>query len=157
MWKATDDRPRGLVWGLSERLEYTDFAEDTNLVLHSQKDTQEKTDTVGNTTETVILNIHPTKTMLTKLNTGSTRKTNRERGKVLEEASDVEYLGSFFSEDSYIKRRNLHEDQRGSTSLQQTHQHLEIHFSPHQDNTENIQIQRPFSTTVYDIEPTQSF
>ena len=46
MRRATADRPRGLVWGLTARLEDCDFADDIALLSHTQKDIQEKTNRV---------------------------------------------------------------------------------------------------------------
>ena len=46
MRKATGDRTRGLVWGLTARLEDCDFADDIALLSHTQKDIQEKTSRV---------------------------------------------------------------------------------------------------------------
>ena len=62
MRRATEDLARGLVWGLTDRLEDCKFADDITLLSHTQKDIQEKTDRVDQTAKTVGLKIHPEKT-----------------------------------------------------------------------------------------------
>lgn len=42
MRRATADKPRGLVWGLTAHLEDCDFADDIALLSHSQTDIQDK-------------------------------------------------------------------------------------------------------------------
>ncbi|KAI0222037.1 hypothetical protein LSAT2_026714, partial [Lamellibrachia satsuma] len=75
-----------------------------------------------------------------------TNKIHRTKTKLMKLKTYSIYLGSLISAEKTLKR-NLHKDRHGSTSLQQTHQHLEIHYVPPQDRTDEIQIQRPFSST----------
>ena len=51
-------RPRGLVWGLLERLEDSGFADDIGLLSHAHKDTQETTDRVGKNARSVRHKMH---------------------------------------------------------------------------------------------------
>ena len=45
MRKTTEDQQRGLIWGLTDRLEDNDFAGDIALLSHTQKDMRDKTET----------------------------------------------------------------------------------------------------------------
>ena len=92
MRRATSDRPRGLAWGLVERLEDSDFEDDIGLLSQSHKDIQEKTDLVDRTARTVGLKIHPAKTKLKKVKSIS-RKPVTVREKELEEAQDRKRVG----------------------------------------------------------------
>ena len=103
MRRATADRPRGLVWGLTARLEDCDFADDIALLSHTQKDIQEKTNRVDQIARSVGLKIHPNKTKIMKLKNRSATKTSI-RGADLEEVQDFKYLGSYISADSDIER-----------------------------------------------------
>ena len=102
--KATSVRARGLLWGLTVRLENCDFADDFALLSHTQKDIQEKTTRVDEIASSVELKIHPDKTKIMKAKNKSTQKID-VRGTALEE---VEYflkcLGSYISADSNIKK-----------------------------------------------------
>ena len=75
MRKATGDRTRGLVWGLTARLEDCDFADDIALLSHTQKDIQEKTSRVDEVASSVGLKIHPDKTKIMKANSRSVSRT----------------------------------------------------------------------------------
>ena len=91
------------VWGLVERLEDGDFADNIGLFSHSRKDIQEKTDHVDRTAHTVGLKSHPAKTKLLKVKSRP-RKPVTVRGKELKKVQDFKYLGSFISaERSTIK------------------------------------------------------
>ena len=103
MRQATKDRPRGLVWGLTARLEDCDFADDIALLSHTQKDIQEKTDRVNQTAKSVGLKIHADKTKLMKLKNRSTKATT-VHGQELEEVQHFKYLGSYISADSNIEK-----------------------------------------------------
>ena len=103
MRRATSDRPRGLAWGLVERLEDSDFEDDIGLLSQSHKDIQEKTDLVDRTARTVGLKIHPAKTKFMKVKSRS-RKPVTVKGKELEEVQDFKYRGNFISADSNIDR-----------------------------------------------------
>ena len=87
MRKATSDRPRGIVWGLVELLEDSDFADDIDLLSQYHRDIQQKTDLVDRTARTVGLKIHPAKTKFMKVKSRS-RKPVTVRGKELEEIQD---------------------------------------------------------------------
>ena len=67
MRRATTDRPRGVEWGLTARLEDCDFADDIALLSHTQKDIQEKTNRVDQIARSVGLKMHPNKTKIMKL------------------------------------------------------------------------------------------
>ena len=97
MRRATGDQPRGLVWGLTARLEDCDFADDIALHSHTQKSIQEKTDRVDRAARSVRLKIHPSKSKMTKL------KKTIVRNVELEEVQDFKYLGSYISTDSNIE------------------------------------------------------
>ena len=84
MRNATSDRPRGIVWGLVERLEDSDFADDIGLLSQYHRDIQQKIDLVDRTARTVGLNIYPAKTKRTKVKSRS-RKPVTLRGKQLQE------------------------------------------------------------------------
>ena len=94
MWKATSDRPRGLVWGLVEHIEDSDFAGNIGLLSHSHKDIQGKTDLVNRTACTV--GLRKVKSRY--------RKPITIRGKELEEVQDFKYPGSFIQAYSNICR-----------------------------------------------------
>jgi len=87
MRKATEDRHRGLVWGLTARLEDCDFADDIALLSHVQNDMQEKTDRVSKTAKGVGLKIHAGKTKLMKVKTKSSQKISINNTE-LEEVKD---------------------------------------------------------------------
>ena len=103
MRTATADRPRGLIWGLTARLEDCDFADDIALLSHTQKDIQEKTNRVDQIARSVGLKIHPNKTKIMKLKNRSATKTSIQ-GADLEEVQNFKYLGSYISADSDIER-----------------------------------------------------
>ena len=103
MRRATGDQPRGLVWGLTARLEDCDFADDIALLSHTQKSIQEKTDRVDRAARSVGLKIHPSKSKMMKLKNRSTTKTI-VRNVELEEVQDFKYLGSYISTDSNIEK-----------------------------------------------------
>ena len=103
MKRATEDKPRGIVWGLTARLEDSDFADDIALLSHAQKDIQEKTDRVDKTARSVGLKIHPDKTKMMKMKNKSAAKTN-VHGVELEEVEHFKYLGSYISADSNIEK-----------------------------------------------------
>ena len=104
MRRATGDQPRGLVWGLTARLEDCDFADDIALLSHTQKSIQEKTDGVDRAARSVGLKIHPSKSKMMKLKNKSTTKTI-VRNVELEEVQDFKYLGSYISNDSIIEKK----------------------------------------------------
>ena len=103
MRRATEDQPRGLVRGLTTRLEDCDFADDIALLSHNQKSIQEKTDRVDWAARSVGLKIHPSKSKMMKLKNRSTTKTI-VRNVELEEVQDFKYLGSYISTDSNIEK-----------------------------------------------------
>ena len=103
MKKATSDQPRGLVWGLTEKIEDCDFADDIALLAHTQKDIQDKTNRVDRTARSVGLKIHPNKTKIMKAKNKSKKKINI-RGQDLEEVEHFKYLGSYISVDSDIEK-----------------------------------------------------
>ena len=103
MNKATEDKQRGLVWGLTDKIEDCDFADDIALLSHTQKDIQEKTDKVDRTARSVGLKIHTDKTKIMKAKTKSNKKINI-RGQDLEEVEHFKYLGSYISADSNIEK-----------------------------------------------------
>ena len=103
MRRATVDRPRGLVWGLTARLEDCDFADDIALLAHTQNDIQEKTSRVDETARSVGLKIHPDKTKVMKAKNKSSKKTEVQ-GRELEEVQHFKYLGSYISADSNIEK-----------------------------------------------------
>ena len=97
MRRATAERPRGLVWGHTARLEDCDFADDIALLSHTQ------TNKVNQIACSVGLKIHPNKTNVMKLKNRSATKSSI-RGTELEEVKDFKYLGSYISADSDIER-----------------------------------------------------
>ena len=101
--RATEDKARGHVWGLTNRLEDCKCADDITLLLHTQKDIQEKTDRVDQTARSVGLKIHPEKTKVITANNRTSKKTN-VRGADLEEVQNVKYLVSYISADSNIEK-----------------------------------------------------
>ena len=76
MTKATEDHPRGLVWGLTARLKDYDFAERTALLSHTQEKNpgKIKTDRIDQTAKFTELKIHPNKTKVMKVKNKSTKK-----------------------------------------------------------------------------------
>ena len=82
MRKATSDRPRGIVWGLVELLEDSDFADDIDLLSQYHRDIQQKTDLVDRTARTVGLNIYHAKTKRTKIKSSSRKSVYSERKRV---------------------------------------------------------------------------
>lgn len=95
MQKATEDQPRGLVWGFTTRLEDCDFADDIVLPSHTQKDIQAKTDKMDHRARSVGLRIlYPKKTKVTKVKNMDAKKSNAQ-GTELEEIKDFKYLGSY--------------------------------------------------------------
>ena len=101
--RFTADWPRGLVWGLTARLEDCDFADDITLLSHTQKDIQEETNRVDQIARSVGLKIHTNKTKIMQLKNRSATKTII-RGADLEEVQDFKYLGSYISADSDIQQ-----------------------------------------------------
>ena len=100
---STEDKPRGLVWGLFHRLEDSDFADDIALLSHTQEDIQEKTDRVAANSRKVGLKIHASKTKIMKAKTKFQEPVTVD-GKPLEEVKHFKYLGSFISSDSNIEK-----------------------------------------------------
>ena len=96
MKKTMEDRPRGLVWELSERLEDEDFADDLALLAHTQSDIQEKTNRVDRIARSIGLRINHSKSKIMKLNAKANRETTIG-GATLEEVKDFKYLGSYIS------------------------------------------------------------
>ncbi|XP_078581995.1 uncharacterized protein LOC144865280 [Branchiostoma floridae x Branchiostoma japonicum] len=103
MRRATAGHPRGIVWGLTSRLEDCDFADDIALLSHAQRDIQEKTNNVDQQASSVGLKTHQDKTKILKVKSKSTVKTTI-RGQDLEEVQDFKYLGSYISSDSNIEK-----------------------------------------------------
>ena len=103
MRRATADRPRGPVWGLTARLEDCDFADDIALLSHTQKDFQEKTNRVDQIAGSVGFNTNPNKTKIMKLKNRSTTNMSIQ-GADLEEVQDFKYLGICISADNGIER-----------------------------------------------------
>ena len=103
MERATGEQPRGLVWGLTARLDDCDFADDIALLSHTLKSIQEKTDRVDRAARSVGLKIHRSKSKMMKLKNRSTTKTI-VRNVELEEVQDFKYLGSYISTDSNIEK-----------------------------------------------------
>ena len=97
MRRATAERPRGLVWGHTARLEDCDFADDIALLSHTQ------TNRVDQIACSVGLKIHPNKTNVMKLKNRSATKSSI-RGTELEGVQDSKYLGRYISADSDIER-----------------------------------------------------
>ena len=103
MRKVTSDRPRGITWGLTARLEDCDFADDIALLAHTQKDIQEKTERVNKVGRSVGLKISLGKTKMMKMKNKSNAKT-KVQGEELEEVEHFKYLGSYISVDSNIEK-----------------------------------------------------
>ena len=101
MRRATADKPRGIVWGLTSFLEDCDFADDIALLSHSQKDLQEKTTRVEKIAKSVGLKINSGKTKLMKVKTKSSQKTHAN-GVEIEEIENFKYLGSYISANGCI-------------------------------------------------------
>ena len=96
MRRATEDKPRGIVWELTSHLEDCDFADDLALLSHAQKDIQEKTTKIEQVAKSVGLKVNSGKTKLMKVKTKSALKTYAN-GAELEEVEDFKYLGSYIS------------------------------------------------------------
>ena len=96
MRRATEDKPRGIVWELTCHLEDCDFADDLALLSHAQKDIQEKTTKIEQVAKSVGLKVNSGKTKLMKVKTKSALKTYAN-GAELEEVEDFKYLGSYIS------------------------------------------------------------
>ena len=103
MRKATGDKPRGLSWGLTTRLEDCDFADAIVLLSHTHKDMQQKTTRVDEVARGVGLKISLQKTKIMKLMNRNTAPT-RLRGTELEEVQHFKYLGSYISANSEIEK-----------------------------------------------------
>ena len=102
MRKVTSDRPRGITWGLTARLEDCDFADDIALLAHTQKDIQEKTERVDKVGRTVGLKISLRKTKMMMKNKSNAKTT--VQGEELEEVEHFKYLGSYVWADSNIEK-----------------------------------------------------
>ncbi|GFR90442.1 hypothetical protein ElyMa_000818400 [Elysia marginata] len=100
MKRATYQQPRGITWKAFNHLEDEDFADDTALLLHSQKDLHEKTSCVK-TTRSVGLKISHSKSKVMKINTKSNSDVLID-GKSLENVTDFKYLGSYLTADGNI-------------------------------------------------------
>jgi hypothetical protein len=72
--KVTHNRPRGLVWGLTARIEDCDFADDIALLSHTFTDIQKKTERFSEIAKGVGLKIHPGKTKVMRVKNKSTRR-----------------------------------------------------------------------------------
>ena len=70
-----------------------DFADDLALLSHNQQQMQSKTTILTNISKSVGLRIHPGKSKVLKLNSGSS-ETITVGGKPLEEVAEFTYLGS---------------------------------------------------------------
>jgi hypothetical protein len=103
MRKVTHDRPRGVVWGLTARIEDCDFANDIALLSLTVNDIQEKTDRVNQIAKSVGLKIHPGKTKVMRAKNKSTRRICIGDTE-LEEVQHFMYLGSYISADSNIEK-----------------------------------------------------
>ena len=101
MRRATADKPRGLVWGLTSYLEDCDFADDIALLSHSQPDIQEKTTRVEQIAKSVGLKINSGKTKIMKVKTKSSKRTSAN-GVEVEEIENFKYLGSYISANGSI-------------------------------------------------------
>jgi hypothetical protein len=102
MRKDTEDKPRGLPWGLNAKLEDCNFADDVALL--SQADMQEKTARIEQIAKTVRLKINSTKSKLMKLKTKSTKPINKKNGVEIEEVDAFKYLGSYIPSDGNMEK-----------------------------------------------------
>ncbi len=114
MRRATEDKPRGIVWEFTNHLEDCDFADDLALLSHAQKDIQAKTTKIEQIAKSVRLKINSGKTKLMKIKTKSALKTFAI-GAELEEVPRKLYISKW-----QHRERNGHQNSNGSTSFQQT-------------------------------------
>ncbi len=103
MRRATEDKPRGIVWELTNHLEDCDFADDLALLSHSQKDIQAQTTKIERIAKSVGLKINAGKTKLMKIKTKSALKTFAN-GAELEEVEDFKYLGSYIYDNASMEK-----------------------------------------------------
>ena len=103
MRRATEGKVRGLVWGLTDRLEDCEFADDIAVLSHTKKDIQEKTDMVDQTARSAGLKIYSEKAKVMTANNRISKKTN-VLGAVLEVMQNFKYLGSYISAISNIEK-----------------------------------------------------
>lgn len=93
MRRVTRNRRRGIQWGLRERLEDLDFADDICLLAQRYTDIQAKLHSLQEEAELVGLKININKTKEMRLN-ARTAEALELHGKVVEEVTLFQYLGS---------------------------------------------------------------
>ena len=93
MKTSTAGKRNGIQWTLWKQLDDLDFADDLALLSHTQKQMQDKTSTIAETSISVGLNIHKRKSKVLKVNTSNPAPIILE-GSVLEEVDHFTYLGS---------------------------------------------------------------
>ena len=106
MRRVTSDRPRGITWGLTARLEDCDFADDIALLAHTQKDMQEKTERVDNVGRSVGLNISQGKTKLMKMKNRS-QVESQFRAKSSRRCSTLKILEATSQRRATLRKRFL--------------------------------------------------
>ena len=98
MKKVTEEKKRGIQWGLTERLEDLDYADDICLLAQKYVDMEEKFKDLEYKAKKVGLKVNPTKTKLMKVNTKD-RRNIRINGENIEDVKEFSYLGSIISQD----------------------------------------------------------
>ena len=106
--KETTKIPRGIQWGLTNKLEDLDFADDISLLSHTWRNMQEKTTDLHDKAKQIGLEINIKKSKTMRINTGNItpiRLNNHE----IENVERFTYLGSVVDEtggsDSDIRSR----------------------------------------------------
>ncbi|XP_054279269.1 uncharacterized protein LOC128997656 [Macrosteles quadrilineatus] len=102
MTRVTNNRRRGVQWGLRERLDYLDFADDLCLIAQRYTDIQAKLSSLQREAEEVGLKINVNKTKEMTLNSRGAQVLELN-GKVIEEAGSFQYLGSKVTADGGAK------------------------------------------------------
>jgi hypothetical protein len=98
MQNVNRDRRRGIQWGLVNKLEDLDFADDLCLLSETHGDMQMKLEDLINEAEKIGLVINVKKTKAMRVNT---RKTDQFtlRGQSIEDVDSFTYLGSMVAKD----------------------------------------------------------
>lgn len=89
---------RGIRWGLMDRLEDLDFADDIALLSESRKEMQDKTNEVNRIAEKCGLKINTAKTKVMRINASSERRITIH-GEEIEEVERFRYLGATLDSD----------------------------------------------------------
>ncbi|VDP31381.1 unnamed protein product [Schistosoma curassoni] len=94
---STSGRKHGIQWTSRVQLDDLDFADDLDLLSHTQRQMQEKTTSLATASAAVGLDIHKGKGNVLRYNTAHTNPVTPD-GKDLENANALTYLSSIIDE-----------------------------------------------------------